>query len=317
MRFYVASAAFIAAAVIPFAASSGDSACANCATAVQLTTAAASGTEQHTASTASESDPSAHQPQPDAAPKADAASGADGASDANSKSEAAARRDVCTTLVAAARDNELPPSFLARLIWQESGFDPRSVSHAGAVGIAQFMPQTAKEMGLSDPYDPTEALPASARLLSKLNHEFGNLGLAAAAYNAGSGRIRDWLANRQSLPRETQNYVRIITGNSAKDWTEEQSVLELATKLPRGTPCPDIAAADGGASAVPVKVSLSSEITGLIRKAKAEMEAAAERVKRLAKLHRGGRGKETEVASRHGRKTLAAHNSKKTRLADA
>jgi transglycosylase-like protein with SLT domain len=300
MRFYVASAAIIVAAAIPFASSSGDNACASCATAVQLTTPAASGNDQG-APTEPASDNSANQSQPDVA------------------SEAAAHPDVCTTLVAAARDNELPPVFLARLIWQESGFDPQSVSHAGAVGIAQFMPRTAKEMGLNDPYDPAEALPASARLLSKLNREFGNLGLAAAAYNAGSGRIRDWLSNRQSLPRETQNYVRIITGNSAKDWTEEQSVLELATKLPRGTPCPNIDTADSGA-AVPVKVALSSEITGLIRRAKEEMEAAAARAKRLAslaKLHRGRHGKETEIASRHGRKTLAAHTSKRTKLADA
>jgi hypothetical protein len=300
MRFYIASAAIIVAAAIPFTSSSGDTACAGCATTQQLTTPAASADDQN-ASTAPDSDASSGRSQPDAA------------------SEAAAKPDVCTTLVAAARDNELPPVFLARLIWQESGFDSRSVSHAGAVGIAQFMPQTAKEIGLSDPYDPAEALPASARLLSKLHREFGNLGLAAAAYNAGSGRIRDWLSNRQSLPRETQNYVRIITGNSAKNWTEEQSVLEVPTKLPRGTPCPNIDTADSG-SAEPVKVALSSEITGLIRRAKEEVEAAAAQARRLAslaKLHRGRRGKATEIASRHSRKTLAAHNSKRTRLADA
>jgi Transglycosylase SLT domain len=306
MRFCVASAAIIAAAVIPFASSSGDSACANCATQMQLTTTTASGNDQTAPAPEPANDAAASQSQ------------------ANAASEAAARPDVCTTLVAAARDNELPPAFLARLIWQESGFDPQSVSHAGAVGIAQFMPQTAREIGLNDPYDPTEALPASARLLSKLNREFGNLGLAAAAYNAGSGRIRDWLSNRQSLPRETQNYVRIITGNSAKNWTEDQSVLELPTKLPRGTPCPNIDTADGG-SAVPVKVALSGEITGLIRKAKEElirrakeeMEEAAAKARRLAKLHHGRRGKDTEIASRHGRKTLAAHTTKRTRLADA
>jgi hypothetical protein len=297
MRFYVASAAIIVAAAIPFAASNGDNACASCATTQQPATANASMDDQ-TTTTAPASDGSSGQSQSDVA------------------SEAAARPDVCTTLVAAARDNELPPAFLARLIWQESGFDPQSVSHAGAVGIAQFMPQTAREIGLNDPYDPAEALPASARLLSKLHHEFGNLGLAAAAYNAGSGRIRDWLSNRQSLPRETQNYVRIITGNSAKNWTEEQSVLEVPMKLPRGTPCPNIDSADSG-SAVPVKVALSSEITGLIRRAKEEMVEAAARARRLAKLHRGRRGKDTEIASRHSRKTLASHSSKRTKLADA
>jgi len=231
-------------------------------------------------------------------------------------SDEPAKRDVCATLIDAARDNDLPPAFLARLIWQESGFDSRSVSHAGAIGIAQFMPQTAKEIGLSDPYDPDEALPASARLLSKLHREFGNLGLAAAAYNAGSGRIRDWLSKRQSLPRETKNYVRIITGNSAEDWTEEQSVLALPTSLDEENPCREINEADGGA-ALPVKVALSTEITSLMQRAKAEMEAAAARTRRLVKLHRGRKGKETAIAQHKGRKTLAARGSRKARLADA
>jgi hypothetical protein len=178
------------------------------------------------------------------------------------------------------------------------------------------MPQTASEVGLSDPYDPIEALPASARLLSKLHREFGNLGLAAAAYNAGSGRIRDWLSNRQPLPRETKGYVRIITGYSADDWTEEQSVLALPTALPTGTPCREINVADGG-QPVPVKVALSGEITGLIQQAKAEIKAAAARARQLAKTHRSRRGKETVTAQHNGHKTLAARGARKTRLADA
>jgi len=121
------------------------------------------------------------------------------------------------------------------------------------------MPQTASEVGLNDPYDPIEALPASARLLKKLHREFGNLGLAAAAYNAGSGRIRDWLSRRQPLPRETKGYVCIITGYSAEDWTEEQSVSDLPTALPIGTPCREINTADGGI-AVPVRLALTGEM---------------------------------------------------------
>jgi hypothetical protein len=149
-----------------------------------------------------------------------------------------------------------------------------------------------------------------------LHREFGNLGLAAAAYNAGGGRIRDWLSKRQSLPRETKSYVRIITGYSAEDWTEEQSVLALPTALPTGTPCREIDAADDG-HAVPVRVALSGEITSLIRRAKAEMEAAAVRTRRLAKMHRGRRGKEPMIAQHNGRKTLAARGLRKNRLADA
>jgi soluble lytic murein transglycosylase-like protein len=65
------------------------------------------------------------------------------------------------------------------------------------------MPATARWRGLADPFDPLEAIAQSAKLLRDLRREFGNLGLAAAAYNAGPGRVRDWLAGRRGLPRET------------------------------------------------------------------------------------------------------------------
>src|ERR1700757_2786930 len=108
---------------------------------------------------------------------------------------------ICDALAAAAAENDLPVDFFARLIWQESRFDPAAVSRAGAQGVAQFMPATANRRGLADPFDPLEAIAQSARLLRDLHREFGNLGLAAAAYNAGSGRVHDWLAGRQALSR--------------------------------------------------------------------------------------------------------------------
>ena len=107
---------------------------------------------------------------------------------------------LCNALGAAAQENDLPIVFFTRLIWQESRFDPMAVSRAGAQGVAQFMPDTAMRRGLSDPFDPLEAIPKSAKLLRDLRSEFGNLGLAAAAYNAGSGRVHDWLAGRRGLP---------------------------------------------------------------------------------------------------------------------
>jgi hypothetical protein len=300
MRITVVSAAIMFAAASPFGSSSGDNGCASCATAVQISAPTTAPANQDASAAKSDAGANAQSAEPAAA------------------SEAAVRPDVCATLIAAAQDNELPPAFLARLIWQESRFDPQSVSRAGALGIAQFMPQTASEVGLGNPYDPIEALPASARLLSHLHREFGNLGLAAAAYNAGRGRIRDWLSSRQSLPQETKNYVQIITGNSAKDWTDERSWLELPTALPTGTPCREINAADGGA-AVPVKVQLSAEITNLIQKGKAELEAAAARARRSVKLHRARRGRDTMIALHHHghrHKALAARGSRRARLAD-
>ena len=124
----------------------------------------------------------------------------------------------CDTLNSAAATHGLPLEFFTRLIRQESNFDPNSVSRAGAQGIAQFMPGTARWRGLSDPFEPTEALYESARWLGELRDQFGNLGLAAAAYNAGPRRVRDWIAGRGQLPRETRAYVRIITGRAAEGW---------------------------------------------------------------------------------------------------
>jgi hypothetical protein len=131
-----------------------------------------------------------------------------------------AAQSMCELIAREARRRDLPESFLARLIWQESSFNPSAVSPVGAQGIAQFMPETARERGLRDPFAPQEALPASADFLSELHKLFGNLGLAAAAYNAGQGRVKRWLAGEAGLPIETRDYVHSITGRPASDWTD-------------------------------------------------------------------------------------------------
>ncbi|MEM8877394.1 MAG: lytic transglycosylase domain-containing protein [Pseudomonadota bacterium] len=128
--------------------------------------------------------------------------------------------DVCKRIERAARMWSLPPAFLARLIWQESRFNPNAVSPVGAQGIAQFMPATARFRGLDDPFDPKTAIPASAHYLFDLRNRFGNLGLAAAAYNAGPGRVQRWRSGVSGLPRETRAFVSIITGHSANDWND-------------------------------------------------------------------------------------------------
>lgn len=121
---------------------------------------------------------------------------------------------------AAAREN-IPVAFLTRLLWQESSFRPTVVSPAGARGIAQFMPGTARERGLDDPFDPEQAIPASAAFLAELSQRFGNLGLAAAAYNGGPNRVAAWLAGRGGLPFETEDYVQRVTGRTADDWAAD------------------------------------------------------------------------------------------------
>ncbi|WP_158811332.1 lytic transglycosylase domain-containing protein [Beijerinckia sp. L45] len=112
----------------------------------------------------------------------------------------------------------MPTPFFVRLIWQESRFNPEARSPAGAQGVAQFMPATAAERGAFDPFEPARALDESAAYLKELRQRFGNLGLAAAAYNAGPGRVGRWLAGTASLPTETINYVDTVTGHAAFEW---------------------------------------------------------------------------------------------------
>ncbi len=150
------------------------------------------------------------------------------------------RREVCDTVTRAAEKNDLPIPFFIRLLFQESHFKPGVVSRAGAQGIAQFMPDTSESVGLDNPFDPLQAIPASARLLRDLLQQFGNLGLAAAAYNAGPKRIQDWLAKKTKLPEETKGYVKTITGKPVESWTVAAAGVP-PVKLPRHAPCQDAA----------------------------------------------------------------------------
>ena len=97
------------------------------------------------------------------------------------------------------------PALLAALLQAESGFRPDAVSPAGAQGIAQFMPGTARGAGLANPFDPAKAIPAAARLLAGHQRAFGSVPLALAAYNAGPGAVRRY----GGVPpyAETQAYV--------------------------------------------------------------------------------------------------------------
>jgi soluble lytic murein transglycosylase-like protein len=133
------------------------------------------------------------------------------------------RDSVCLMIEAAGRAHDLPLEFFARVIWQESRFRPDTVGPRRrdgqrAQGIAQFMPSTAAERGLLDPFDPMQALPKAAQYLRELKDQFGNLGLAAAAYNAGPARVRAWLAGTRELPGETRYYVAAVTGVPSDEW---------------------------------------------------------------------------------------------------
>ena len=149
--------------------------------------------------------------------------------------------EVCRTLEQAAAENTLPVEFFARVIWQESRFNASAVSPKGAEGIAQFMPRTADWHGLANPFDPIEALRHSAGYLRELRNRFGNLGLAAAAYNAGPSRVSAWLASHRPLPGETRNYVAIVTGWTADEWASTSPPQNAETTIPQGVPCTRLA----------------------------------------------------------------------------
>ena len=112
-------------------------------------------------------------------------------------------------IATSAQAHGVPPILLAALLQAESGFRPDAVSPVGAQGIAQFMPATAAGMGLRNPFDPAQAIPAAARLLGGHLRRFGSVPLALAAYNAGPGAVERY----GGVPpyRETQGYVARIT----------------------------------------------------------------------------------------------------------
>jgi soluble lytic murein transglycosylase-like protein len=144
---------------------------------------------------------------------------------------------ICLMIESAARENGLPLEYFARVIWQESRFQadaigPMTRHGTRAQGIAQFMPGTASERGLFDPFNPVKALPKAAEFLAELRNQFGNLGLAAAAYNAGPRRVTEWLAGSGGMPAETRNYVQIITGSSVDDWAKAGK----SGKMPESAP---------------------------------------------------------------------------------
>jgi hypothetical protein len=227
---------------------------------------------------------------------------ADSDLDANADADTASGRagelsinDLCNALYTSAQNNDLPVPFFANLIWQESRLRDDAVSRKGALGIAQFMPQTAAETGLDNPFDPLQAIPASAHFLRELRLQFGNLGFVAAAYNAGARRVMEWLEHRSSLPRETRGYVVRVTGLSVDDW-RRMAVNDNALTFVRHLPC----------RSLPAFASVEQEHAEQIQLQQAKLEqlkideAKAEQTKlQKAKLDRAVTG----APKVHGRQT--------------
>jgi soluble lytic murein transglycosylase-like protein len=117
-------------------------------------------------------------------------------------------------ITAAAQRNGLDPALLAGLIKQESGFNPNAGSPAGAQGLCQLMPGTARGLGVTDLHDPVQSIEGGAKYLAQQLKSFnGDVARALAAYNAGPGAVQRY----GGVPpyAETQNYVRAVQANAA------------------------------------------------------------------------------------------------------
>jgi hypothetical protein len=220
------------------------------------------------------------------------------------------REEICRMIEDAAAKESLPFDFFTRLIWRESRFDTRAVSPAGARGIAQFMPKTASGRGLDDPFDPLRALQESAEYLRELLQRFGNLGLAAAAYNAGPGRIKDWLAKRgPPLRRETHDYVEIITGHAPHRWAAEAPEVETV----READCDQI-----------IQLANARQVRIAAQAKRIAQESARRKAEKSEKVAERRKSKITEVTSRARSSTVksaarsrpGAATSKMARLAE-
>ena len=253
-----------------------------------------------------------------AAPDLSSEDGSDAKQDAAQQVPDVSLDLLCDTLASSAQTSGLPVSFFSNLIWQESRFMFRAVSPAGAQGIAQFMPRTAAAVGLTNPFDPLKALPASARMLGGLFQRLGNLGLAAAAYNAGEARVNNWLSNKSGLPQETRNYVLAITGLPVEHWKAAAKGVQ-SFKLAKRMPCRDheaFAEADAGLDeASPTEVPVTKASVSAERAQRLPASTVGGRVRKVvAKLSKnvrpGWRG-------RNGRSERHALHTERVKMADA
>lgn len=130
----------------------------------------------------------------------------------NNSAEGLYNNDYSRLIEAASRKYNISSNIIRAVIMAESGFDTRAVSKAGAIGLMQLMPDTAKALGVNDAFDPRENIDGGVRYLKNMLSEFGgNLELALAAYNAGPNSVKKY----GGIPpyEEIQNYVKKVMSN--------------------------------------------------------------------------------------------------------
>ena len=124
----------------------------------------------------------------------------------------------------------LPNGLLAAIAKTESSFNPNAGSPAGAQGLMQFMPATAARFGLTNPFDPIASIDAAGKYMQWLvNHYGGNLDNAIRAYNAGEGKVDQWLAGKTTLKPETVNYLPKVKAAQAEYSTGTGPTVRLRT----------------------------------------------------------------------------------------
>jgi hypothetical protein len=129
---------------------------------------------------------------------------------ANSRGHQASKEEIDASIVMAAARHNVDPNLVRAVVKVESNFNSNAVSHKGAIGLMQLMPQTARELKVKNPFDPDQNVDAGVRHLKYLLESYnGDVNLTLAAYNAGEGAVR----RSAGVPHysETQNYVRRIT----------------------------------------------------------------------------------------------------------
>lgn len=139
-------------------------------------------------------------------------------------------QDLDRIIFDAGKQAGVDPRFIHAVIWQESKYDEHARSHAGAEGLMQLMPATAKRFGCSHPDNPAENIEAGTKYLSWLLKRFdGNVSLALAGYNAGEGAVDKY--NGVPPYDETQNYVKIIAARYGKTFhpvlTPQEAIREF------------------------------------------------------------------------------------------
>jgi len=155
--------------------------------------------------------------------------------------------DIVSIANAAADKHGVPRKLLLALIEAESGGNPNAKSRVGAMGLTQLMPGTAKDLGVTDPWDPVQNVNGGAKYLSRQLKKFGSVDLALAAYNAGPGRVAK-SGNKVPDIKETREYVNRITRrfNSDRDITFKPRKVSSPSAAP---------AADVSSTSLPKKSS--------------------------------------------------------------